>query len=129
MEKNNALSTCPICRSDLIRTGDRVDCPQSLGCGWPGAISPLTSVADARERIVAQLSSTWSEGAGTMINVYFEECIRSNAKRGYGLESWQFNSVAATPPPVYYGDGNWQPQSPQIIETIIAVFVKLKDEV
>lgn len=28
---------CPVCGSDTVQTGNRLDCKRSISCGWPGA--------------------------------------------------------------------------------------------
>jgi hypothetical protein len=65
------------------------------------------------KRIVAELTKNWPQEEGTpaaeLISQRFERAIELNQKRGFALESWQFQ--------VCQRDGC-------LTETIIAVFVK-----
>lgn len=73
------------------------------------------------EKIVAEVSKTWVKGATKFPNdpsilaSRFEEVIRHNRDRGYILDDWRFSQVTI---PSFGND------PPELIETIIAVFVK-----
>lgn len=65
-------------------------------------------------RIVAEISKTWVGGAHdsrALISQKFEELLEVNRQRGYHMESWKFSQV-------------WMPEARQVVETIIAVFVR-----
>jgi len=67
------------------------------------------------ERIVAEVSKSWTiidirmDGPG-VLSQRFEAVIDRNRDRGYALESWQFASAS--------------PRDGELVETIIAVFVR-----
>jgi fumarate hydratase class II len=70
----------------------------------------------ARKRVVAEVNKNWTspddEKSG-LISEMFERVIADNLKRGFELESWQYQS-------------NFIPKN--ITETIVAVFVELNPD-
>jgi hypothetical protein len=75
-----------------------------------------------KERIVAEISRNWTgtqeDDLKPLISQTFEEVIKTNAARGYTLESWKFRTletITAADSPIAHAI---------VMETIIAVFVK-----
>lgn len=65
-------------------------------------------------RIVAEVSKTWPGGksdSAILLSHKFEQVIERNRQRGFHLESWKFSQI-------------FIPDAKQVVETIIAVFVR-----
>jgi hypothetical protein len=55
---SNSQHRCPSCYTNLIQTYNRLDCPQSHGCGWPGATMPVDEGGRTLRDKVHELAST-----------------------------------------------------------------------
>lgn len=75
-----------------------------------------------KERIVAEITRNWSgsddDADKLLISQSFEQVIKTNAAKGYDLESWQFKCLESVT------CGGTPIQGIGLVETIIAVFVK-----
>lgn len=73
---------------------------------------------DGCDMIVSEVSRNWPGGHASLLSEQFELLIRTNAARGFKLDSWQLNRVMV--------NGRGRDTPTYINETIIAVFRRVQ---